>query len=149
MLNKHKWNFRVHLLFVIAALAAIFGFQPERMLTAEIVTGPIEVYKVKYQEEEPLHVSKWTQYEVSKILDSITTMKAASHQQLPETYLLFKFEREIVLEDSPVPFAFKKMIVTMPSSRWQQPEMLLQNSQGQWIRYETSHPLTMLTRDYR
>lgn len=148
MTKKHKWNLRVHLLFLIAALAALFGFQPEKMLTAEIVTGPIKVYKVDYQDEKPLRASKWTQYEVSKILDSITAMKVASHQQLPESYLLFIFEREIILENSPVPFAIKKMIVTFPNSRWQQPEMLLQNPQGQWIRYETSHPLTMLTRDY-
>lgn len=149
MRTQHKWYYHVHLLFVIAALAAIFGFQPEKLLKAEIVTGPIEVYKVTFQDEQPLRTSKWTQYEVSKILDSVTTMKASNDRQLPQSYLLFKFDREVVLENSVVPFPVKQMIVSLPESTWQRPELLLKNSQGQWVRYESSHPLTMLIRDYR
>lgn len=148
MNGMHKWNFRIHLLFAVAVLAAIFGFQPERFLTAEIVVGPIEVHKVEYQDEEKLKTTKWTQYEVSKILQSVTTMRTSSYRQLPKSYLLFKFDRSVTLNDSPIPFQVKQMIVTLPESKWEQPDMLLQNPQGQWIEYETSHPLTMLTRDY-
>ncbi|MFS8579049.1 MAG: hypothetical protein LOD88_03355 [Novibacillus thermophilus] len=146
---RHKWDLRIHLLFIVAVLAAVFGFQPEKWLKAEIVVGPVEVYKVEHQREEPLRTSKWTEYEISKVLQSITSMRASSYRQLPESYLLFKFERDITLDHDAVPFPVKQMIVTLPDNQWDQPDMLLLNAQGQWIVYDTSHPLSMLTRDYR
>ena len=149
MRPMHKWDFRIRLLFIVAVIGAIFGFQPEKWLKAEIVIGPIDVYKVEQQHEEPLRASKWTEYEVSKILQSITSMRASHYRQLPDKYLRFTFEREITLDHPAVPFVVRQMIVTLPDNRWDQPDMLLQNPQGQWIAYETSHPLTMLIRDYQ
>lgn len=148
MRSMHKWNYRIHLLFVIAILGAILGFQPERWLKAEISIGQVDVYKIEYQEQEQLRTSKWTEYEVSKVLQSITSMRAAHFPQLPVPHLLFKFERDVVLEDSPVPFPIREMVVTLPDRKGDQSYLLLKNPQGQWIAYDTSHPLTLLTRDY-
>lgn len=148
MRSIHKWNYRIHLLFAIAIIGAILGFQPERWLKAEISIGPVDVYKIEYQDQEQLRTSKWTEYEISKVLQSITSIRASHFRQLPDPHLLFKFEREIVLDDSPVPFPIQQMVVTLPERKWDQPYLLLQNPQGQWITYDTSHPLTLLTRDY-
>lgn len=146
---KKKWNLHVYLFFIVAILAAIFGFRPENLLTAEVVTGSIDVYKVNFQEEERLRTTKWTSYEVSKILESVTTMKVSAYRQLPDSYLLFKFDRPVALDDGKVPFAVTQMIVSLPKNKWDDPDMMLLNPQGQWIQYGTDHPLTMLTRDYR
>lgn len=149
MHKKHKWDFRVHVLFAVAALAAVIGFQPERWLSAEITVGPIEVYKVEYQEKEKLPTSKWTEYEISKALQSATTMRASHYRQLPNAYLLFSFEEAVDVDHVAIPFAVKRIIITLPERRWDAPDMLLQNPNGQWVLYETSHPLMALTRDYR
>lgn len=145
----HKWDYRIHLVFAVAIVAILLGFKPDQWLKADVVTGKIDVYKFDDTVQTKLQPSQWTQYELSKVLRSVKTMKVSSYRQLPPRYLLFNFERTVVLDDSPVPFAFKQMIVTLPDSTWQKPQMLLKNPQGQWLEYDMSHPLTMLLRDYR
>lgn len=149
MKKIHKWDFRIHLLFAIAVVIAIFGFQPDHWLTAEIVVGPFDVYKVNYQQKEKLQANKWTEYEISKALQSVTAMKVSNDRQLPVSYLLFKFEKPVTLNHSPIRFPVQQMIVTLPDRRGETPDLLLKNPSGQWIRYETTHPLTLLANDYR
>lgn len=137
-LRKVRLLFLPFLLMIVSFQPVIASGQEQNMI------HPFHMWYIQAGVKQRVNVQSQVRLEVEQVLNKIDHLAGLSSYQLPTKYVLIQFDHPVVLSEfSPLHHPFQSMIVTCPQQRGEPMHLLIKNSQGSWVEYHTTRPLSI------